>query len=83
MPGPAWTEGVEAFIGEMAAARGVSVAEMQKLFFAEGEWSSSLIARFLDPKEPAAVVAFLAPDAASGINGAAWRAVGGVTRSIL
>ena len=83
LPGPTWTEGVEAFIGEMAQSRSVSVAEMQKLFFAEGNWSSSLIARFLDPKEPAAVVAFLASDASSGVNGAAWSAEGGVPRSIL
>lgn len=83
MPGPTWTEGVETFIGAMARERGVTIAEMQKLFFAQGDWSSSLIGRFLDPQEPAAVVAFLASDAASGVNGAAWRAEGGVTRSIL
>jgi NAD(P)-dependent dehydrogenase (short-subunit alcohol dehydrogenase family) len=83
MPGPTWTEGVETFIGDLAAQRGLSVPEMQKVFFAEGDWSSSLIARFLDPMEPAAVVAFLASDAASGVNGAAWRAEGGVTRSTI
>jgi NAD(P)-dependent dehydrogenase (short-subunit alcohol dehydrogenase family) len=83
MPGPTWTEGVESFIGGMARDRGVTVADMQKLFFAEGDWASSLIARFLQPSEVANVVAFLASDAASGVNGAAWRAEGGVTRSIL
>jgi NAD(P)-dependent dehydrogenase (short-subunit alcohol dehydrogenase family) len=83
MPGPTWTEGVETFIGGMARERGVPVAEMQKLFFADGDWASSLISRFLEPSEIANVVAFLASDAASGVNGAAWRAEGGVTRSIL
>jgi NAD(P)-dependent dehydrogenase (short-subunit alcohol dehydrogenase family) len=82
MPGPTWTEGVEAFIGTMARENGIDVEEMKRRFFAGGDWSSSLIARFLDPDEPAAVVAFLASDAASGVNGAAWRAEGGVTRSI-
>jgi NAD(P)-dependent dehydrogenase (short-subunit alcohol dehydrogenase family) len=83
MPGPTWTEGVEQFVGGLARERGVTLEEMQKLFFAEGDWSSSLISRFLQPSEVANVVAFLASDAASGVNGAAWRAEGGVTRSIL
>jgi NAD(P)-dependent dehydrogenase (short-subunit alcohol dehydrogenase family) len=81
MPGPTWTEGVETFIAGLAAERGIGLGDMQTAFFAEGDWSSSLIGRFLDPAEPAAVVAFLASDAASGVNGAAWRAEGGVTRS--
>lgn len=82
MPGPTWTEGVAVFIADMAKQRGIAVDEMKRLFFAEGDWSSSLIARFLEPKEPAAVVAFLASDAASSVNGAAYRAEGGVTRSL-
>ncbi len=44
MPGPTWTEGVEAFIGSLAAQRGISLQDMQTAFFAEGDWSSSLIA---------------------------------------
>jgi NAD(P)-dependent dehydrogenase (short-subunit alcohol dehydrogenase family) len=83
MPGPTWTEGVETFIAGLAAERGIGLGDMQTAFFAEGDWSSSLIGRFLDPAEPAAVVAFLASDAAIGVNGAAWRAEGGVTRSTL
>jgi NAD(P)-dependent dehydrogenase (short-subunit alcohol dehydrogenase family) len=83
MPGPTWTEGVADFVGAMASERGITVDAMKRRFFAEGDWASSLIQRFLDPAEPAAVVAFLASDAASGVNGAAWRAEGGVTRAMV
>jgi len=42
----------------------------------------STVASFLTPEEIAALVAFVASGAASGVNGAALRVDGGVVRAI-
>lgn len=78
LPGPTWTEGVEKFIGEVFP--GVPRAEAEKKFFDENR-PSSLINRFIDPKEIGDVVAFVCSQRAAIINGSNIRAEGGLVRS--
>ncbi len=82
LPGPTASEGVAAFVQDMARYRGLSVEEIEKQFFATVR-PSSLLKRFETPSEVAAVVAFVASAQGAVINGAAVRAEGGIIRSIL
>ncbi|HML18364.1 MAG TPA: SDR family oxidoreductase, partial [Bryobacteraceae bacterium] len=80
IPGPSPSQ-------ESLAAHGILTAE--KTFedfereYIAGPGSSSLVRRFLRPKEIADFVVFLASDQASAITGAALRVDGGIIRSIL
>jgi NAD(P)-dependent dehydrogenase (short-subunit alcohol dehydrogenase family) len=80
--GPTASEGVGTFVADLAKQQGISSAEFEKKFF-DGVRPSSLLRRFETPEEVAAVVAFVASNQATTINGAAVRADGGVVRSIL
>ena len=82
LPGPTASEGVGGFLEDMAKHQNVSIAEVEKQFFANVR-PSSLLRRFETPDEIASVVAFVASTQAVAINGAAVRAEGGVVRSIL
>jgi NAD(P)-dependent dehydrogenase (short-subunit alcohol dehydrogenase family) len=82
LPGPTESEGVEQFVEQMAAARSVSRAEIEKEFFRSVR-PSSLIQRFARTDEVAAMVAFLSSPLSSATNGAAIRVDGGVVRSIV
>jgi NAD(P)-dependent dehydrogenase (short-subunit alcohol dehydrogenase family) len=66
----------------MGRRQGVSVAEIEKQFFATVR-PTSLLKRFETPEEVAAVVAFVASAQGAIINGAAVRAEGGILRSVL
>lgn len=81
LPGPTASEGVGAFLENMAKQQNISTAEIEKQFFASVR-PSSLLKRFETPEEIASVVAFVASTQAIAINGAAVRAEGGVVRSI-
>jgi NAD(P)-dependent dehydrogenase (short-subunit alcohol dehydrogenase family) len=81
LPGPTASEGVATFVDQLAKQQGVSKGEMEKQFFATGR-PSSLLKRFETSEEIAAVVAFVASNQSTAINGAAVRAEGGVIRSI-
>jgi NAD(P)-dependent dehydrogenase (short-subunit alcohol dehydrogenase family) len=80
--GPTSSEGVGAFVEDLAKQQGISKGEFEKKFF-EGVRPSSLLKRFETPEEVAAVVAFVASTQSATINGAAVRADGGVVRSIV
>jgi len=80
LPGPTRSEGVGTFVNEFAAKQGVSAAEFEQQFFKTAR-PTSLLQRFIEPDEVAAVVAFVASPAAAAINGAAVRADGGVVLS--
>ena len=80
MPGPTKTEGVVSFVEGVYP--GVSFADAEKRFIAENR-GTSLIMRFIEPKEIADLTAFVCSDLAGAINGAALRADGGVVRSVI
>jgi NAD(P)-dependent dehydrogenase (short-subunit alcohol dehydrogenase family) len=82
LAGPTASEGVADFVQSMAMQQGISKEQVEKQFF-EKVRPSSLLKRFETTEEVAAVVAFVASTQATGINGAAIRAEGGVIRSIL
>lgn len=82
LPGPTRSEGVEDFIQGLAKDQNVTHEQVEKEFF-EKIRPSSLIQRFAETWEVAALVAFVASPVASAINGAALRVEGGVVRSIV
>ena len=79
---PTWTDGVDAFMHQMAEIEGTTPEEMSQAYFAEGEGRTSLLQRWAEPAEIANFVAFLCSPLASAINGAAPRADGGMVRSL-
>ncbi len=79
---PTWTDGVDAFMHQMAEIEGTTPEEMSKAYFAEGEGRPSLLQRWAQPDEIAAVATFLCSPQAAAINGSAPRADGGMVRSL-
>ena len=79
---PTWTDGVNAFMHQIAAIEGSTPEAMSKAYFAEGEGRTSLLQRWARPEEIAAVVVFLCSPLASVVNGSAARADGGMVRSL-
>mgnify|MGYP001813708972 FL=1 len=79
LPGPTWTEGVEKYFDGLAAEEGKPAEELIENYFAEHE-PTSLIQRFIDVREVAHAVLFLALNGA--VNGSAQRVEGGIVRSI-
>jgi len=82
LAGPTRSEGVERFVKDMAASRGLPPAAVEKEFF-QNVRPSSLLQRFASTEEVAALVTYIASPLSSATNGAALRAEGGVVRSIL
>jgi NAD(P)-dependent dehydrogenase (short-subunit alcohol dehydrogenase family) len=82
LPGPTRTEGVVEFVGKLAKESGKTTEEMER-DFVKTERPSSLIRRFADPDEVAAMAVFLCSERASATTGAAVRADGGVVSSIM
>ena len=81
LAGPTRSEGVERFIAGLAKQKEVSAQEVERSFFEDAR-PTSLLQRFIRPEEVADVVAFVASECSSSINGAAVRADGGVVRSV-
>jgi NAD(P)-dependent dehydrogenase (short-subunit alcohol dehydrogenase family) len=82
LPGPTRTEGVTDFVGRLAAEGGKSVAEMETDFFKTAR-PSSLLRRFAEPDEVAAMAVYLCSARASATTGAAVRVDGGVISAIV
>lgn len=82
LPGPTKSEGVNEFVRQLASTQNITPAEAEKDFFKTMR-PSSLLQRFADVSEIAALVAYVASPLASATNGAALRADGGLVRSIL
>ncbi len=82
LPGPTASEGVTDFVDRMAKSRGDARETVEREFFRSVR-PSSLIQRFAEPEEVAALVAFVCSPRASSINGAALRVDGGVARSVV
>jgi NAD(P)-dependent dehydrogenase (short-subunit alcohol dehydrogenase family) len=82
LAGPTRSEGVEQFVAGLAKDRGVTEKQIEEEFFKTVR-PTSLIRRFETPDEVAAVVTFLCGQGASGVNGAAVRAEGGLLKGML
>jgi NAD(P)-dependent dehydrogenase (short-subunit alcohol dehydrogenase family) len=82
LAGPTASEGVTTFVATLAKEQGTTPQEFEKQFFRDVR-PSSLLKRFIQPEEVAAVVVFVCSPEAAAINGAALRADGGVVRAVL
>jgi NAD(P)-dependent dehydrogenase (short-subunit alcohol dehydrogenase family) len=82
LPGPTRSEGVVTFVEQLAKEQGLTFQEIEKQFF-ETARPTSLLKRFGDPREVAALVVYVCSPLSSATNGAALRVEGGVVRSII
>jgi hypothetical protein len=82
LPGPTASEGVEEFVGRLAADQKTDRGSVEQEFF-KNIRPSSLLKRFATPEEVAALVTFVASPLSAATNGAALRVDGGVVRSII
>lgn len=82
LPGPTETEGHDAFLEEVAEARGVPAEDLREGYVEEAA-PTSLLERLEEPGEVAEVVLFLASDEAEVVNGTSLLAEGGLVRDVL
>jgi NAD(P)-dependent dehydrogenase (short-subunit alcohol dehydrogenase family) len=82
LPGPTRTEGVGAFFATLASQAGQTLAEAEHDFFKYAR-PTSLLQRFIEPAEVAAMVTYVCSPRAAATNGAALRVEGGVVRTLL
>ena len=80
LPGPTWTEGVEAYFDGLADQKGEPLDTIIDNYFKSDE-PTSLIQRFVQPDEVARMIVTISASTAS--NGAAHRIEGGIVRNIL
>ena len=80
LPGPTWTEGVQAYFQELAEQKQHPLESIVDNYFKNDE-PTSLIQRFVTPEEVAKMVVFISSSMAA--NGAGYRVEGGIIRSIL
>jgi NAD(P)-dependent dehydrogenase (short-subunit alcohol dehydrogenase family) len=81
LPGPTMSEGVEAFVKDLAKQNGQSVEEAASLFVKQHR-PTSLLQRFASVEEIANMVVYISSKEASATNGAALRAEGGIVQTI-
>jgi NAD(P)-dependent dehydrogenase (short-subunit alcohol dehydrogenase family) len=81
LPGPTMSEGVEAFVKDIARQNGQSVEEAASQFVKQFR-PTSLLQRFATVEEIANMVVYVASKEASATNGAALRAEGGIVQTI-
>ncbi len=82
LPGPTRTEGVVEFFTKMALDAGQTLAQTEQDFFKHAR-PTSLLQRFIEPAEVAAMVTYVCSPRSSATNGAALRVEGGVVRSLI
>lgn len=80
LPGPTWTEGVEAYFDGLAEQKNEPLESIIDNYFNLDE-PTSLIQRFVQPEEVARMIVSISASTAS--NGAAHRIEGGIIRSVL
>lgn len=80
LPGPTWTEGVEAYFDGLAEQKAEPIDTIIDNYFKLDE-PTSLIQRFVQPDEVARMIVTISASTAS--NGAAHRIEGGIVRNIL
>jgi NAD(P)-dependent dehydrogenase (short-subunit alcohol dehydrogenase family) len=81
LPGPTMSEGVEAFVKDLAKQNGQSVDEAASQFVKQFR-PTSLLQRFASVEEIANLVVYVSSKEASATNGAALRAEGGIVQTI-
>lgn len=81
LPGPTWSEGVEQFVKDLARDQKKTPEQVEKEFFT-GMRPNSLLKRFIQTDEIAALVAYVASPRSAATNGAALRAEGGLLHSL-
>ena len=81
LPGPTLSEGVEAFVKDLARQNGQSMEEAAANFVKQHR-PTSLLQRFASVEEIANMVLYVASKEASATNGAALRAEGGIVNTI-
>ena len=81
LPGPTESEGVAAFVADLAKQQGVDRSRVESEFFRSAR-PTSLIRRFATVEEVANMIVYLCSPLASATNGAAVRVDGGVVRAI-
>ncbi len=81
LPGPTRTEAMDDWLTGLAQQKGLTVAQAERDYF-DTERPESLIRRFADPSEIAALVAYVASPLSAVTNGASLRAEGGIIHSI-
>lgn len=79
--GPTYSDGVAHTVEAIAAAQSTSVEAMKAAII--GQNRTTLLKRFIQPNEIAALITYLASPLASATNGAAIRADGGVLTGML
>ncbi len=82
LPGPTRTEGVGEFFATLARDAGKSLEQTEHDFFKFAR-PTSLLQRFIEPAEIAAMVTYICSPRSAATNGAALHAEGGVVRSLL
>jgi NAD(P)-dependent dehydrogenase (short-subunit alcohol dehydrogenase family) len=82
LPGPTMSEGVEAFVKELAKQSGQSVEEAASRFVKQFR-PTSLLQRFASVEEIANMVIYVSSKQASATNGATLRAEGGIVQTIV
>jgi NAD(P)-dependent dehydrogenase (short-subunit alcohol dehydrogenase family) len=82
LPGPTMSEGVEAFVKDIARQSGQSVEEAASQFVKQFR-PTSLLQRFATPEEIANMVLYVSSKESSATNGAALRAEGGIVQTIV
>lgn len=82
LPGPTRSDGAVGFFEALARDAGRPLAEVEREFFDKGR-PTSLLRRFIEPAEVAAMVAYVCSPRSAATNGAALRVDGGVVRSLV
>jgi len=81
LPGPTMSEGVEAFVKDLARQNGQSVDDAAARFVKQHR-PTSLLERFASVDEIASMVVYVSSKEASATNGASLRVDGGIIQSI-
>lgn len=81
LPGPTWSEGVEQFVKDLARDQKKTPEQVEQEFFTTMR-PNSLLKRFIQTDEIAALAAYVASPRSAATNGAALRAEGGLLHSL-
>jgi NAD(P)-dependent dehydrogenase (short-subunit alcohol dehydrogenase family) len=82
LPGPTESDGVAAFVSDLAKQQGIDCHQFEVEFFRSAR-PTSLLRRFATVDEVANMIVYICSPLASATNGAALRVDGGVVRAIV